>query len=141
MKNYFYAIFVFILTSWLLACSQHPTKLGAVNQQGLTTLNHSAFDQLAIRANTDFSHYRKFKIEPLTVNYDDTRRSDLLNRKKSVFEFDEQELALLNKQFSQGLVHAWSERFGWQLTQQTDAEVIVVKALSLIHISEPTRPY
>ena len=128
MKKLFRATIVFTLLSLLLACSQHPAARGPTNEQGLTTLTHSAFDKLAIRANTDFSQYRQFKIETLTVSYDNTRRIDLLNRKKSVFEFDQRELALFNKQFSKGLTNAWGKRFGWKLTEETGADVIVVKA-------------
>ena len=126
MKKLFRATIVFTLLSLLLSCSQHPAARGPTNEQGLATLTHSAFDKLAIRASTDFSQYRRFKIETLTVSYDNTRRIDLLNRKNSVFEFDQRELALFNKQFSKGLTKAWGKRFGWKLTEETGADVIVV---------------
>lgn len=128
MNTFFQATIVLTLLALLAACSQNPAERGPVTEEGLTTLTQSAFDELAIRANSNFSQYRKFKIEPLTVSYDDTRRYDSLNRKKSAFEFDERELALFNEQFSKGLSSAWGDRFGWELTEETGADVIVVKA-------------
>ncbi len=128
MNRLFHTTLTLTLLALLAACSQHPAERGPVNEQGLTTLSHSAFDELAILASTDFSQYRKFKIEPLTVTYDDTRRTDALNRKKSAFEFDERELALFNEQFSKALTSAWGDRFGWELTTETGADVILVKA-------------
>ncbi|MCP3907096.1 MAG: DUF3313 domain-containing protein [Oceanicoccus sp.] len=127
MKTLFHTTIAITLVTLIAACSQIAER-GPVNKQGLTTLNHSTFDQLAIRSGTDFSQYRQLKIEPVTVSYDDSRRYDSLNRKKSVFEFDERELALFNQQFSKGLSAAWGERFGWKLSEEAGADVIILKA-------------
>ncbi len=127
MKTLFQATIAFTLLALLTACSQHAEK-GPINDQGLTTLSQKSFDQLAIRSSTDFSQYRKLKIEPVTVSYDETRRYDSLNRKKSAFEFDERELGLFNEQFSKGISASMGDRFGWELTDESGAEVVVVKA-------------
>ncbi|ARN73043.1 DUF3313 family protein [Oceanicoccus sagamiensis] len=118
----------FTLLFGLSACTQYPAERGPVNEQGLTTLTQSSFDELAIRSSTDFKQYRKLKIEPLTVSYDKTRRHDSLNRKADAFEFDEREMALFNEQFRKAFSGTWGERYGWELTEETAADVIVIKA-------------
>ena len=44
------------------------------------------------------------------------------------FQFDEKELAILNKRFSKAVSTVWMDKMGWQLTEEAGANVITVKA-------------
>jgi hypothetical protein len=124
-------IFRIVITSLLLllgACATQTPELGPVNDQGLSPVTNSSFDELLIRPGANFSQYNKIKIEPVSVSYDDQRRTDSLNRHKDAFEFNEKELALFNQQFIKAFSDQWLQSFGWELTDETGSGVIVVKA-------------
>lgn len=112
----------------LAACTSQTPQPGPVDDRGLTTYSHNAFEKLAIRRTTDFSTYKKIKIDPVTVAYDDTKRRDLLNRGNEAFQFDDKELEIFNRQFEKGVSTAWKKQFGWEVTNETGSGVILVKA-------------
>jgi hypothetical protein len=119
------------IISWLLllaACATQTPESGPVNEQGLSPITNSNFDELLIRPDANFNQYRKIKIEAVTVSYDDRRRTDTLNRRKEAFQFDERELAMFNQQFVKAVSSQWQKAFGWELTEETGSDVIVVKA-------------
>lgn len=117
---------LFIFT--LAACANQPPQPGAVNDKGLTTYSHNSFEELAIRQATDFSLYKKIKIDPITVAYSDTKRNDILNRGDEAFQFDDKELEKFNQQFVKGLSAGWGKQFGWEVTDESASDVILVKA-------------
>lgn len=127
MKSLNYGIAISLLTL-TVACSNQTVTPAPTTTPGLSAVNHKSFIQLAVRPGTDFSQYQRVKIEPLTVAYSDRKRSDQLSRSAEAFEFDDKELAIFNKQFVRALSLEWQESFGWELTEETGADVILVKA-------------
>ncbi len=118
-----------LFISTLAACTTQTAQPGPINDQGLTTYSHKAFETLAINRTIDFSLYKKVKFDPVTVTYDGTRRSDLLNRGDEAFQFDDKELEIFNRQFVKGFSAAWGKQFGWEVTDETGSDVILVKAV------------
>lgn len=112
----------------LAACTSQTPQPGSVNNQGLTTYNHNSFEKLAINRTIDFSLYKKIKFAPVTVAYDGTKRRDLLNRGDKAFQFDDKELEIFNRQFVKGFSSTWGKQFGWEATDETGPDVILVKA-------------
>ena len=112
----------------LTACAHQVPEPGPLNDQGLTTYSHRAFEELAIQQPIDFSQYKKIKFDPVTVAYDDANRSDVLNRGVDAFQFDDRELAVFNRQFLKGFSTAWQKQFGWEVTDAVGSDVILVKA-------------
>ncbi|GEM_PF-6303922 len=116
----------FIVT--LTACANQTPEPSPMNAQGLTTFQHSAFDKLEINRSIDFSQYKKIKFDPATVAYNGTHRRDLLNRGEEAFQFDERELEIFNRQLVKGFSSAWAQQFGWEVTEETGSDVILVRA-------------
>ncbi|MEH6558627.1 MAG: hypothetical protein V7459_09055 [Oceanicoccus sp.] len=117
-----------LLTFTLAACANQSPQPGSVNDEGLTTYSHNSFEELAIRQTTDFGLYKRIKIDPVTVAYSDKKRSDMLNRGDEAFQFDDKELEKFNRQFVKGLSVAWGKQFGWEVTDESASDVILVKA-------------
>ena len=123
----FYQILGLSIALLISGCSTQTPQYGSTNEEGLVSITNSSFDQLLIRQHTDFSKYRKIKFEPLLVSYDDQPRYDALNRGKDAFQFDDKEMDMFNKQFVKAISSEWKNSFGWDLTEDTGDDVIVVK--------------
>jgi hypothetical protein len=112
----------------LCACITTQPVAAPTHASGLTEVHFKPFDTLLIKPHTNFSQYRKIRIEPLSVSYSQQRRTDNLHRPQSAFEFDEKELALFNRQFLHAVSTQWQKTLGWELTEQAGDDVIVVRA-------------
>ena len=51
----------------LTACAHQVPERGTLNDQGLTTYSHRAFEELAIQQPIDFSQYKKIKFEENSI--------------------------------------------------------------------------
>jgi Protein of unknown function (DUF3313) len=123
-------IFLLLIITLLAACaSNQPYQLGNMGEDGLSNVEDTSFNELAIRPDRQFSQYKKLIIEPISVAYSDRRRpSNRLNLGPEDFQLDEKELKIFNKQFVRAFERQWAKKLGWELTDQPGEDVVILRA-------------
>lgn len=86
----------------LTGCASTP-DLSDTTSDGLQRVNDSRFDELYIRSGFDISQYQHINIKPITITYDEKRRTNSLNLRNKDFQFNELELARFQEQINKGL--------------------------------------
>ncbi len=135
LKSFTSAVAIVLLIS---GCSMTDTTESI--PEGMTAIEHRSFDQLLLKPDTDFSRYTKVKFEPVNVEYSDRRRFDPVYRDDEDFQFDDKELAQFNKQWVKALTKQWGKSLGWEPTESSGNDVIVVKAnITNLYLNAPIK--
>ncbi len=120
--------FLTIFTLFTTGCMTPASDNSDITPSGLTTISDDRLDNLAIRPGVDFEQYRKIKIEPLEISYSERKAVDAIHNQPEDFQFDEKELSIFNEKFAKGISKTWQERFGWEQTEGTGPDVLLVRA-------------
>ena len=116
-----------LIVSILLLASCVNSTQQATTHDGLSGVS-SPMDELYIRSTSQFSQFRHFYFEPLTVTYSRQKRSDSLNRPATDFKFDKKEMAIFEQKFQTSFSQQWQQIHNWTAAQQPGVGVLVVRA-------------